>query len=375
MVWRNVAGQDRVFRDAVDNCPIGVALLTDSGAMVYANPSLGRLVGCDPAELVSKCLAVILRRGEASRFDALVDAASADADRRAVGELTLVDSSAREIPVCVQYVGADHESNVCSQLFVTDWTERKRWERLLGESEAKLEHAERLAALGRLAVSVAHEINNPLAGVVLYGALLTERMRADDPLYEDLSQVVAEAVRCRDIVKDLLEYAHPSPVQNATVEINTVVETALRLLVTKAEFRRMNLQKELAPALPTVRGDPHRLRQVVINLLVNAADAAGDQGIVRVWTGPDPSGEMVRLEVEDNGPGIPEAILPRIFDPFYTTKTAGKGTGLGLAVSRSIVREHGGVIRVVTREGKGTSIFVDLPAAPVNRREETVQTT
>jgi two-component system NtrC family sensor kinase len=238
----------------------------------------------------------------------------------------------------------------------------------LSEAQRQVHQAEKLAAIGQLAAGVAHEINNPLTGVLTYSSFLLKRA-ADKPEFrDDLEVIVRETQRCRGIVKGLLDFARPSPPEKHPTDINEVVERATRIVQAQFAAHRVELKKNLRIDLPVVQADANQIQQIIVNLLLNANDAIGaDGGSVALATAVHASGDdtrgcepMVEISVRDTGCGIPPHHLDRIFEPFFSTKGR-KGTGLGLAVAWSIVEKHNGRIEVESEEGKGTTFRVLLP--------------
>jgi len=211
--------------------------------------------------------------------------------------------------------------------------------------------SEKLASLGLLAAGVAHELNNPLTSIVMNTNLMLEEADEGSQLHGALRKVDADAARCRRIVEDLRAFAHVRPVERAPTAVETLIEQALASTAHELDGRGVTVERDLAHDLPKVSCDPARIVQVLVNLLVNAAQAARAGGRIRLRACRD--GEWVRFEVADEGPGIPVADRSRIFDPFFTTKP--DGTGLGLSISHGIVSEHGGRIEVEswTRDDAG----------------------
>jgi two-component system NtrC family sensor kinase len=232
----------------------------------------------------------------------------------------------------------------------------------LAEARHQVYQSNKLASVGRLAAGIAHEINNPLTGVLTYSSFLLKRA-TDEETRSDLETIVHETKRCRDIVRGLLDFARQVPPKKGPVDFNAVVERALAIVDHQLEVQNIALTRSLRPDLPPISADANQLQQVVVNLLVNAADAV-DGDVRQIYLATDHKRandhEVVELKVADTGRGIPGKDLGKLFEPFFTTKE-GKGTGLGLAVSWGIVSEHGGTIEVESRVGSGTTFTVRLP--------------
>lgn len=243
--------------------------------------------------------------------------------------------------------------------------------RQLTATQEKLVRSDRLASLGQLAASVAHEINNPISGVLNLGMLMRRILRADGippgrvPDFQRyLDQQVEETARVGRIVSDLLSFSRRSTPQTKLHELNPIIERTLSLIGHKLELSGVRAEVALSPSLPPVHCDAHQIQQVVMNLAMNAAEAMRAGGSLSVRTVLDDDGGTVLLVVEDHGAGIAPEHLPRIFDPFFTSKEDGKGVGLGLAVAYGIVEAHGGTIDVKSELGVGTTFTVRLPVKP-----------
>jgi len=234
--------------------------------------------------------------------------------------------------------------------------------RNLADTQRQLAQADKLASVGRLAAGVAHEINNPLTGVLSYASLLRKRMDHDVPACEDLDVIVRETVRCRGIIRGLLDFARPTAPARKIMDLNEVVRRAVSVVMTQLTLNQVNLSLDLATELPEVQADANQIQQVVVNLLLNAADAIGAAGgNIRATTRSGPS-STIEFLLEDSGRGIAAEDLPRIFEPFFTTK-GNHGTGLGLAVSWGIVEAHGGALEVQSVLGEGTRFTLRLPTS------------
>jgi two-component system, NtrC family, sensor kinase len=208
---------------------------------------------------------------------------------------------------------------------------------------------------------VAHEINNPLTGILLYGNMLKEKLTGDGALETSLNCILEDAERCRDIVKNLLTYSRQSTTTRERFSFNTFVIESFRLVRDQKLFINMTVIKELSSTWMPVKADRNKLSQVVINLVMNALDAMDRKGTLTIRTYPDEVNKRACLEIADTGTGIPEANLSRIFDPFFTTKGQGKGTGLGLSTSYGIVKDNDGDIYVKNTGPAGTTFVVELP--------------
>jgi two-component system, NtrC family, sensor kinase len=252
--------------------------------------------------------------------------------------------------------------------------ERTRLAAKVGELEAanrdlaaareELFRSERLASVGRLASGVAHEIGNPLGAITGYAELARSKVAAGaraEEVADYLGRISEATGRIDAIVRDLLELARPSGPELAPVGVGAALEGALRLARVQPRFRAVRVEVDLPPALPPVLADERRLAQVFLNLLLNAGDATGGGGAIRVAGCAADGG--VEVVVSDDGPGIPAGDLPRVFDPFFTTKAPGQGTGLGLAVCHGIMESFGGAIEAVARTPRGAAFRLKFRAA------------
>ena len=246
---------------------------------------------------------------------------------------------------------------------VRDVSERKRLDDQARDLYQQLLQAEKLAALGQTISGVAHELNNPLATILTWSERLS-RGQADGEVRRGLETILNEAERAAKIVRNLLTFARKRHTTRTMVDVNQVARDALALRQYEQRLANLSVIEALASGLPPVFGDPHQLQQVVLNLVINAEQAmisAHGRGtlVLRSWQAAD--GDAVVLEVNDDGPGVPQEVMPRIFDPFFTTKSAGQGTGLGLTVAYAIVEEHGGRLTASAGEPGGASFRVELP--------------
>jgi two-component system NtrC family sensor kinase len=235
----------------------------------------------------------------------------------------------------------------------------------LAEVQQQLYQSDKLASLGRLAAGVAHEINNPLTGVLTYSSFLLKRAEDGSSDKEDLEIIVRETKRCRQIVKGLLDFSRQVPAKKTHVALDEVVSKSLTIVHNRLSFDKISVRKQIPPDLPRLMADDNQLTQVFINLLVNAADAIGGKGgeiVISARPSREREDGMVEINVVDTGCGIPAEEVSKVFEPFYSTK-ANEGTGLGLAVVWGIVDKHGGTIKLDSQLNRGTTVTMCLPSA------------
>jgi len=239
--------------------------------------------------------------------------------------------------------------------------------RELAHRQEVLVQSHKLSAVGTLTSGVAHELNNPINNITLTAEMLKEDYLTlgDAERLDMVNDLVDQAARAQKIVRNLLDFARESEITTEKLDLGEVLRGATSLAANQIRVSGAKIALELAPNLPAIHGDRQSLIQVFVNLLLNALDAVGKGGRVLIAASSEHGPGRVLVSVTDDGPGIPAHILPNIFDPFFTTKPRGKGTGLGLSVSLGIVRQHGGDIRVESKQGSGTTFTVVLPAAMV----------
>jgi signal transduction histidine kinase len=234
-------------------------------------------------------------------------------------------------------------------------------ETALTQAQAQLLQSEKLAAFGQLGAGIAHEVKNPLAGILGCAQLSLMKIDKESPLFKNLQLIEKETKRCKGIIENLLKFSRQEKAAFAPIGINEVVDDTIALVNHQLELQQIKVKRDLAPDLPRIRGNANQLQQVLLNLLINAQDAmGGTPGSVTVSTRMLDTG-YTELRVRDTGPGIPKEIMHKLFDPFFTTKPTGQGTGLGLSVSFGIVKDHGGEIRAESEPGRGAAFVITLP--------------
>jgi len=233
---------------------------------------------------------------------------------------------------------------------------------------SQLFRSEKLASLGKLAAGVAHEINNPLTGILTNSSLLLEDLEPEDPRREDAEIIVKETIRCREIVKRLLDFAKQTKPQKKLTKINSLIDNIILLVRNQTSFRSIVIEKNLSENVPDILVDTDQIQQVFINIILNAAEAMTKGGTLTIGSRMSDDDEFINISFTDTGPGISEVHREKIFDPFFTTKE--HGTGLGLSISYGIIEQHGGTISVESSIGKGSVFTIQLPVKTAEGEEK-----
>jgi PAS domain S-box-containing protein len=363
-VDRRAAAFARLFEAVHEGVYIGT-LTPDGTATIAANPHLKLIFGYESDSPESD-----VRPFDADRFVdpqarvALLERLASDGSvndyllrlRRADGNPVWVELTARaDTPA--------EDQTLRVEALVRDVSERKKLDDETRDLYHQLLQAEKMAALGQTVSGVAHELNNPLATILSWAERLSHR-QLEEPVRRGLETILSESERAARIVRNLLTFARKRQTTRAMVDVNQVVRETLALRAYEQRVTNIAVIDALAAGLPQVFADQHQVQQVLLNLVINAEQAmlsANGYGTIVVRTWHDADRETVVLEINDDGPGIPDDLQPKIFDPFFTTKEVGKGTGLGLTVAYAIVQEHGGRIRLESRPSKGASFYVEMP--------------
>lgn len=243
----------------------------------------------------------------------------------------------------------------------TDMREILKMRKDLEEAHLQLVQSEKIASVGRMAAGVAHEINNPLSGVLIYAELLKEALSGRPEHIKDVQEIIDQTLRCKKIVSELLEFSRQSIGKTSSFSLHRLINQCLNLLIHQALFQNIQVSTRIDRDIPQMVGDMGQLQQVFTNLFINAAHAMDGKGKLRITCDYNADDGRFILKVSDTGPGIPEALRDKIFDIFFTTKEVGKGTGLGLSISKNIVELHGGSITFECPPGGGTTFIIELP--------------
>ena len=350
-----VADSEARLKAVIETATDGILAVDGQGVIMLANGGAARLLGGKRRDMIGKRLSELLPPEAAQSLDRrLVDVHRATPGRQAVFEVHRAGAGGREMPLEVAASTYRRDGELLDIFVLRDVSERRRGEAERAELQARLAQSLRMEALGRLVSGVAHELNNPLAAILTFSEqLLAERPPEDGP--GPLGTIREQARRARMIVRDLLTFVRRREERRAPAEMALIVDRTVRALENDFARQGVRLTVQLAPRLPTIVCDATALEQVLTNLLDNAARATPG-GSVTLSVAKE--GEGIRMQVEDDGPGIPSEHFARLFEPFFTTRGTGEGTGLGLSVSLGIIEQHGGVLRAENRVPESGARFI-----------------
>jgi two-component system NtrC family sensor kinase len=358
--------QNHLIESSID----GIMGCDKEGRMVIFNRSMERMLGFSKQEVRGKVsFQAFFPAGAAETFnDDLRSEDFGGKNRLMFYETSLLDQSGGRIPVQLSatiLMEADQEIGMVG--FFRDLREIRRLEQQFADQE-RLLHQDKMISLGRLAASVVHEINNPLAGILNYIRLMLKIMNRDaidtdqlDKFKRYLTLIEGETGRCSRIVSNLLAFSRKSQMEFTDVDVNELIEKCILLSQHKVSLQNIEIRTILEPGAPKVHGDYNQIQQAVINLVFNAVDAMPDGGTLSLGSVLRASEQMVQIRVADTGCGIPKEEQNHLFEPFYTTKKEGKGLGLGLATVQGIVERHRGKVCVESESGKGSVFTLELP--------------
>ncbi len=339
--------------DAMQDC---VSLHDTSGKIIRANRALARRLNTTPPEIIGKYCSEIYNPPELS-LSPCHHTAMLQSERPVVEEVEL-PAMGGTFQVSVSPWYDNRENRLLGSIHVAKDISN---EKLL---QQQLIQSEKLSAIGELISGIAHELNNPLTGVMGYSQLLQLRKDLDDRARESLLKINNLAMRCQKIVQNLLSFARKQKPERIMSSVNDILERTIELRNYELAVNNIEIVRELDRNLPKTIADTHQLQQVFLNVITNAEHAmlqSHGRGRLVIRSRADHPNSRIVVEIADDGPGIPEAQISKIFDPFFTTKEVGKGTGLGLSLSYGIIKEHGGNIYAVSRPGEGATFSIELP--------------
>lgn len=361
---REVEKSNTFFEKVIQSTVDGIVVVDTKGKVLIFNEGMERLTGY--------CASEIINKGHLSTFYN-IDVAKENMRKMRSDQygppgklnptsMTITTKDEREIPVTLSasLISIDGKE-VGSVGVFRDMREILKMRKELEDANIQLIQSQKIASIGRMAAGVAHEINNPLSAIVMFAELLKDNLQDQSRGLKDVQEIVDQALRCKKIVSDLLEFSRKSAGKTSAFSLEDLLNKSLNLLINKAEFQNIRILKEIAPDMPTLLGDMGQLIQVFANLIMNAADAMEGRGTLKVKALLDKARSRFITELADTGPGIPEELRDKVFDIFFTTKPVGKGTGLGLSISQNIIRLHGGEISFRCPPEGGTVFTVELP--------------
>ncbi len=279
----------------------------------------------------------------------------------------VIGKNGESIPIMLNAsIVYEGEKEVGSIGFFHDMRDDLRIKSELEKTQVQLLQAEKMSSLGKLSAGVAHQLNNPLGGITLFAKLILEDYDLQDEAREDVNRILAEAERCRDTVKELLEFARQTSNIKKLQNINEAISRTLFLLENQTLFQNIKINREFLEDPPEISVDIQQMNHVFMNIILNAAQAMNGKGELSLKTFLSKNRKNILIEISDTGPGMEENVLKHIFEPFFTTKDEGKGTGLGLSMVYGIIEDHGGKINVKSRPNKGTTFVVELPLTTDN---------
>ena len=351
---RELKDSEEKFRRLVETSLDGIALHRDM-KLLYVNLACLEMFDYqEPSQMLGRSLLEFVDPSYRQAVSRWLGQMERGTPRPRIFEMKALKGDGRNFDLEGVSFPTTYEGLPAIQTHIRDITHKKHLEEHLSRTE-------KLAALGQLAAGVAHEINNPLGGILVYAYLLLEDLEPGKPERDQVEKIVREATRCKEIIQGLLEFSRHMPSKMTPLNLNTVLEEVFSLVADHLLFQNIDLVQRLDPQLPLVLGDKNKLEQVFINLLMNSGESMKGEGRLLVNTALTPEEGTVRLSFEDNGPGIPANYLSRLFDPFFTTKEVGQGVGLGLSISYGIIQKHLGRIYVERTGPAGTTFVIELP--------------
>ena len=361
---REVQKSKIFFQDVIQSSVDGIVVVDTKGNILIFNEGMEKLTGYSAEE--------IMKDGHISRFYDIDTAKENMLKMRSdqhgpAGKLnptsmSITAKSGEKIRVSLSAsIIRTEGKEIGSVGAFTDIREIIQMRKELEDAHFQLVQSDKIASVGRMAAGVAHEINNPLAGVLIYAELLKESLKDKTEHVDDLNEIIKQTLRCKKIVSELLEFSRQSIGKQSAFKLDELMDSCLSLLTKQVAFQDIRLSRKIDPNMPTMLGDMGQLQQVFTNLFLNAADAMEGVGKLHIKAEYLSTESKFIIQISDEGPGIPVEMRDKIFDIFYTSKPVGKGTGLGLSISQNIISLHGGTIRFKCPPEGGTTFIIELP--------------
>lgn len=370
---REVQTSKTFFENVIESTVDGIVVVDTKGNVLIFNPGMEKLTGYAASEIID--------RGHLSSFYDIEVAKENMKKMRSdrygpVGKLnptrmSITTKSGEEIPVTLSASIIEvNGKEIGSVGMFTDMREILQMRKNLEEAHLQLVQSEKIASVGRMAAGVAHEINNPLSGVLIYSELLKKKLENDPDNLADVQEIIEQTLRCKKIVSELLEFSRQTVGKVSSFDIDDLIGKCLNLLVNQSAFQDIEVSTDIQPGMPQMVGDMGQMQQVFANLFINAADAMEGKGHLHITVRYDDNKGQFTIWVSDTGPGIPEGLRDKIFDIFFTTKPVGKGTGLGLSITENIIKLHGGQIKIDCPAEGGTTFIIELPLGFVEQTRD-----
>ena len=352
------------FENVIQSTVDGIVVVDTKGNVLIFNEGMEQLTGFTANEIMEK--------GHLSNFYD-IDLAKENMKKMRSNEhgplgklnptsMTITTKDEEEIPITLSASIITINGKETGSVGVfTDMREVLKMRKDLEDAHLKLIESERIATVGKMGAGIAHEINNPLSGILIYAELLKEAIKDNHQHLNDVQEIIDQTLRCKKIVSELLEFSRQSIGKTTSFSVEDLINKSLNLLINQAMFHDITVNKDIKPGLPQIKGDMGQLQQVLNNLFINAADAMEGKGTLDIKAEYNPRDSLFIIKVSDTGPGIPEELRDDIFDIFFTTKPVGKGTGLGLNISQNIIQLHGGDLSFECPSEGGTTFFIKLP--------------
>jgi len=370
---QEVEKSNTFFQNVIQSTVDGIVVVDTKGNVLIFNEGMERLTGYSARE--------IMERGHLASFYNIDVARENMMKMRSdehgpVGKLnptsmSITTKDGEDIPVTLSASIIRIEGKEIGSVGVfTDMREILKMRKDLEDAHFQLVQSEKIASVGKMAAGVAHEINNPLSGIMMYAELLKENFIDNSQHSKDIQEIIDQTLRCKKIVSELLEFSRQTVGKASSFSIEQIITKTLNLLINQALFQDIEVKKIIQSDMPEMTGDLGQLQQVFTNLFINAADAMKGKGKLNISAKYDSSRNLLITTVSDSGPGIPKELRDKIFDMFFTTKPVGKGTGLGLSISQKIINLHGGNILVDSPPEGGTRFIIELPLGFVEQPDE-----